>query len=156
MMHNPPGTFEGRKVGIVISDGVDAAVLKSLQTAIVNAGATFEIIAPRVGGAIASNGTQLEAQQRIDGAPSVLYDAVALLLSEDATKKLAANPALRDFISDAAVHKKFIGYGDAAEPLLKRVLGIPKTDAGMFGLGNAASAKAFVEACAELRYWKRK
>jgi catalase len=156
MMHNPPGTFEGRKVGIVISDGVDAAVLKSLQTAIVNAGAIFEIIAPRVGGAIASNGTQLEAQQRIDGAPSVLYDAVALLLSEDATKKLAANPALRDFISDAAVHKKFIGYGDAAEPLLKRVLGIPKTDAGMFGLGNAASAKAFVEACAELRYWKRK
>ena len=156
MMRNPPGTFEGRKVGIVVSDGVDATVLKSLQTAIVNAGATFEIIAPRVGGTKASNGTQIEAQQRIDGAPSVLYDAVALLLSEDAIKELAASPALRDFISDAAVHKKFIGYGDAAEPLLKRVLGIPKTDAGMFGLGNAAGAKAFVEACADLRYWKRK
>ncbi len=155
MMRNSPGTFEGRKVGIVVSGGVDATVLKSLQTAILRVGATFEIIAPRVGGVKASNGSLVEAQQRIDGAPSVLYDAVALLLSGDATSELAGNPILREFISDAATHKKFIGYSDEAQPLLKRVLGIAKTDAGMIGLDSANTARAFIKACAKLRYWKR-
>lgn len=156
MLRNPPGTFEGRKVGIVVSDGVNATLLKSLQTAIVNAGATFEVIAPRVGGVKASNGTNIEAQQRIDGAPSVLYDAVSLLLSEAGANELTTNPPLRDFISDAAVHKKFFAYTPEAQPLVKRVLGIAKPDAGMIELSNAASAKAFLKACAALRFWKRK
>ena len=156
MLRNPPGTFEGRKVGIVVSDGVDATLLKSLQTAIANAGATFEIIAPKVGGVKAKNGVQIEAQQRIDGAPSVLYDAVALILSEAGANELATNPALRDFISDAAVHKKFLAFAPEAQPLVKRVLGITKPDAGMFELGNATAAKAFLKACADLRFWKRK
>jgi catalase len=156
ILRNPPGTFEGRKVGIVVSDGVEAALLKSLQTAINNAGATFEIIAPRVAGVKASSGTQIVAQQRIDGAPSVLYDAVALLLSESGAIELASDPALRDFISDAAVHKKFLGFTEAAQPVLKRVLGISKPDAGMIQLANATTAKAFLKACADLRFWKRK
>ncbi len=156
ILRNPPETFEGRKVGIVVSDGVDAMLLKSLQTAIDNAGATFEIVAPRVGGVKAKNGTQIEAQQRIDGAPSVLYDAVALLLSEAGANELSTNPALRDFISDAAVHKKFVALTPEAQSLVKRVLGITKLDAGMIELSNAAAAKSFLEVCADLRFWKRK
>ena len=79
IVENGPERFEGRKLGILVTDGTDAAILKALKTALVKAGATFEIIAPKVGGAKASDGSWIEADQMIDGGPSVLYDAVALL-----------------------------------------------------------------------------
>ena len=63
---------------------------------------------------------------------------------------------MRDFISDAAVHKKFVAFTPEAQTLVKRVLGIAKPDAGMIELSNAAAAKTFLKMCADLRFWKRK
>ena len=54
IVENGPQRFEGRKLGILVSDGADAAVLKALKAALAKEGATFEIIAPKVGGAEAS------------------------------------------------------------------------------------------------------
>ena len=59
--------------------------------------------------------------------------------------ELSTNPALRDFISDAAVHKKFVAFTPEAQTLVKRVLGIAKPDAGMIELSNAAAAKSVPE-----------
>jgi catalase len=156
IMRNPPGTFAGRKLGIVVADGVNAALLKGVLAAVIKAGATFEVIAPKVSGIEASDGSAVAVQQRIDGAPSVLYDAVALLLPEAAAKELEKNPALRDFVADAGAHKKFIGYAAPAGTLIKHILGVSKLDPGTIELGDAASVKAFVKTCADLRFWKRK
>ena len=71
IIENGPDRFEGRKLGIMISDGVDSKLLASLQKAIEKAGATFEIIAPRIGGAKADDGTLIEAKQAVEGGPSV-------------------------------------------------------------------------------------
>ena len=57
-------------------------MLKSLQNAAKKEGALVEIIAPKVGGVTASDGSWIEAAQKIDGGPSVLYDAVVLLPSD--------------------------------------------------------------------------
>lgn len=46
IIENGPERFGGRKLGILITDGTDAALLKSLQKAVEKAGATFELIAP--------------------------------------------------------------------------------------------------------------
>ncbi len=73
---NPPGTFAGRKVGALVTDGVDQSLLDALRKALELEGATLEIIAPTVGGVEASDGTRVEADQKIGGGPSVLYDAV--------------------------------------------------------------------------------
>jgi catalase len=81
---------------------------------------------------------------------------VSLLISEAGAKELEGNPALRDFVSDAGMHKKFVGFTAAAQPMLKRILVVGKPDAGMLELSNAASAKGFVKACADLRFWKRR
>ena len=43
--------------------------------------ALVELIAPKVGGVTASDGSWIEAQHMIDGGPSVLFDAVAVLAS---------------------------------------------------------------------------
>src|SRR4051812_44048078 len=47
---NGPRRFEGRKLGILVTDGTDAGILKALQAALKKAGASFDIIAPKVGG----------------------------------------------------------------------------------------------------------
>ena len=83
-------------------------------------GATLEIIAPTVGGVEASDGTLIAGDQKIGGGPSVLYDAVAVLPSEDGVKRLLTNPAARDFVADAFAHLKFIAYVEAAMPLFEK------------------------------------
>ena len=56
----------------------------------------------------------------IDGGPSVLYDAVALLPAEAAMADLLQESTARDFVADAFAHCKFIGYVEAARPCSKR------------------------------------
>ena len=105
---NGPKSFQGRKLGVVVTDGVDSAMLKSLKSALLDQGAMIEIVAPKVGGVEASDGSWIDAAQKLDGGPSVLYDAVALLPSESGAQTMLNNPAARDFIADAFAHRKFI------------------------------------------------
>src|ERR1700722_16096115 len=53
---NPPKTFAGRKVGILVTDGVDRKLIDALKQELDAEGATFEIIAPTVGGVEANDG----------------------------------------------------------------------------------------------------
>jgi catalase len=80
-----------------------------------------EIITPTVGGAEASDGSFTEGHQMIDGGPSVLYDAVAVLPSESGMVDLLKESTARDFVADAFAHCKYIGYSAAALPFLKRL-----------------------------------
>ncbi|MGO6820019.1 catalase HPII, partial [Rhizobium brockwellii] len=75
--------FEGRKLGILVSDGTDDAVIKAMLAEINDQNATFEVIAPKIGGVTLSDGYLIESHMMIDGGPSVLYDAVALLNSAE-------------------------------------------------------------------------
>ena len=120
---NPPPSFEGRKVGVVVSDGVNAELLKALRQMLDEEGASLEVVAPKIGGVEASDGVWVEAHQTISGGPSVLYDAVTLMVSDEATVELANDPAARDFVSDAFAHSKFIAYVPSVLPLLKATLG---------------------------------
>jgi catalase len=156
IVENGPQRFEGRKLGILVTDGTDAAVLKSLKAALAKAGATFEIIAPQVTGAKASDGTWIDADQMIDGGPSVLYDAVALLPAEPAVEDLIQESTARDFVADAFAHCKFIGYVDAATRLLAKAgISVDDLDEGCIPLANTKDAKAFVESLGKLRVWGR-
>jgi catalase len=152
---NGPKSFKGRKLGVLVTDGVDSEILDSLKSALQAEGALLEIIAPKVGGVEASDGSWIEAAQKLEGGPSVLYDAVALLPSESGAQMLSNNPAARDFIADAFAHRKFIAYVAAAGVLLTQA-GVTETrDDGFVVLKGAADAAAFIEACGELRYWPR-
>ena len=82
-------------------------------------GATVELVAPKVGGVTTSDGELVPAKQKIDGGPSVLYDAVAVLVADPAVDAMANNAAAKDFVSDAYAHCKFIGYVTTAVPLLE-------------------------------------
>jgi catalase len=136
-----------------VTDGIDAALLKALQSAVQKAGALTEIIAPAVGGVKASDGSWIEARQMIDGGPSVLYDAVAVLPSEAGTRALLQHAPARDFVADAFQHCKFIGHSAAAKPLLDKA-GV-QPDAGIVPLAGKKDVDTFVGALGALRIWDR-
>jgi catalase len=156
IVENGPQRFEGRKLGILVSDGADAAVLKALKAALAKEGATFEIIAPKVGGAEASDGSWIEADQMIDGGPSVLYDAIALLPSADAIDDLLKESTVRDFVADAFAHCKFIGHVKAAVPLFEKAgIAVADFDEGIIALASSKDVTGFVGKLGQLRVWSR-
>ena len=152
---NGPKRFEGRKLGILVTDGVDAALLKALISAVAKEKAMVEIIAPKVGGVTASDGSWVAAQQMIDGGPSVLYDAVAVLPSPEAVDELATEATARDFVADAFQHCKFIGHVEAAMPLLKKAGIADSLDEGVIALATAKDVAGFVKELGKLRLWSR-
>jgi catalase len=151
-----PQRFEGRKLGILVTDGTDAGRLGELQAATIKAGATFEVIAPKIGGAKAGDGSWIEADQMIDGGPSVLYDAIALLPGAAAMDDLIQEATARDFVADAFAHCKFIGYGEPAIALFAKA-GIAEEDfdEGFISLGSQKDIAGFVESLGKLRVWSR-
>jgi catalase len=150
---NGPKSFAGRKLGILISDGVDAKLLAGLRKAAEAEGAVVELVAPMVGGVEASDGSWIEAKQKIDGGPSVLYDAVAILASEDGAAELLKMPPARDFLADAFAHLKFIAHVADAQALLDKAGVVP--DGGVVALGKGKDVDAFIKTCRKLRVWER-
>ena len=56
-----PGSFAGRKIGVLVTDGVDAGLLAALRSAAAAEEAMLELVAPEVGGTDASDGSTLAA-----------------------------------------------------------------------------------------------
>ena len=155
ILRNGPERFEGRKVGALVTEGVSADMVKALKDALDKEGALLEFVAPMAGEVKASDGSSIVIQQKIDGGPSVLYDAVVLLPSRDHVKVLARHPAARDFVADAFAHSKFIAYVEDAMPLLERVIGHDDVDDGFIELKEAGDMTKFVEVCRKLRFIER-
>jgi catalase len=155
IIENGPKSFGGRKVGALVSNGVDATLLKGLRTAIENEGATMEVIAAKVGGVQADDDTKIPAKHMIDGGPSVLFDAVLLLLTEEGAELLTSEAAARDFVADAFAHCKFIGFTPGAVPLLVKAGVDPSADEGLVPLTDGDAINTYLEGCRKLRLWAR-
>ena len=153
ILANGPDSFAGRKIGILVTDGVDAAKLAELITAAEQAGVNVELVAPAVGGVEGSDGQRIPADQKIDGGPSVLYDAVIVLAAKGGAEALAVLPAARDFVTDAYAHCKFIGHAGAA-PLFEAAGLSRLMDDGFISLDDTAAAE-FISRCVKLRFWSR-
>jgi catalase len=156
ILRNGPTDFSGRKLGVLVTDGTDAAVVTALEEAVGKVGAVLEVVAPAIGGVELDDGTWLTAQQKIDGGPSVVYDAVAVIPSDAGAAELAELPAARDFVSDAYAHRKFIGFVPGALTVF-RAVGIDeqRVDDGFVALDGVTSAADFLDRCAALRHWAR-
>jgi catalase len=154
ILANGPDSFAGRKIGILVTNGADAAKLNELKSAAEQAKVTVELVAPTIGGIEASDGNRMPADQKIDGAPSVLYDAVIVIATKNGASTLAAMPTARDFVTDAYAHCKFVGYAGEPEPLFEAAGLVSLMDDGFISL-NENSATDFVSRCGQLRFWAR-
>ena len=139
--------LKGRCVGILIADGSDAAIISKLKKAIEKAGAKVKIVAPKIGGATLSDGTQMKADGQLAGTPSQIFDAVAVVLSAKGTEAMSKEAAAVQWVMDAFGHLKAIGHTKEAAPLLAKANVV--ADAGVTGTDTA-----FITAAAQ-RFWDR-
>ena len=153
IVKNGPKTFAGRRIGALVTDGVSSEILAALKKAAMNEGALLALIAPEVGGVTDSDGKLHTADEKLEGGPSVLFDAVAILPSQEGASRLAALPAARDFVADAIAHRKFIAFVADALPLLQKM--DRPLDAGFKELKTPDDAAAFVSTCRNVRLWER-
>lgn len=141
---NMKATLEGRAIGILIADGSDGGAIDTLVAAIEGEGGKAVIVAPKVGGATLADGSRRKADGQLAGSPSQIFDAVAIVLSEEGCAALLKEAAAVQFVMDAFGHLKAIGASDAAAPLLDKA-GVEPGD-GVTGLGQAftdAAARRF-------------
>src|SRR5690606_31662674 len=119
IMKNMKQTLEGRSVGILFAEGSDAALIDGLREAIEAEGAMVKLVAPQVGGAKLSDGAHRPADAQLMGAPSVLFDAVAVVLADEACGQLARNPAALAYVRNAFTHLKAIAVDAGGRALLE-------------------------------------
>ena len=153
---NGPESFAGRKLGVLVTDGVNAKTLRSVRRAAKSAGANVELVAPTRLGIADSDGKELEIAEKVDGGPSVLFDAVVILPSPDGADDLAGLAPAKDFVADAHAHGKFVGYNESAEQLFDAAGISPDGASGYVELtGTKKSAEELLSMCEQLRCWDR-
>ena len=140
---DPP--LKGRKVAILFDEASDMAEIDAVMAAVTKAGGSVFTVAPKVGGLKLKGGT-LKADGQLAGSPSVLFDAVALVLAPEAAAKLCKEGAAVQFVMDAFGHVKTIGHNPGAQELLDKA-GV-EPDAGVVSLVDFAKV-------APKRHWDR-
>lgn len=149
LMDKMKDTLAGRSMGILIADGSDREAVKAIKKAAAEVGASVKIIAPKLGGAQLADGSHHKADGQLAGTPSVLFDAVAIILSEDGAKALAADCGAIDFVRDAFVHLKALAADKGGRVLLNAA-----NIAADGGVLDAGAVDAFI-AAAKTRQWDR-
>ena len=112
-------TLQGRAIGILIADGSDIISINNIKKAVIKAGASVKIVGPKIGGAKLSDGSIQAIDGQLAGTPSVLFDAVAIVLSSEGAKNLSTESAAIDFVRDAFGHLKAIVVDSGGEALLR-------------------------------------
>jgi len=152
---NQEKTLKGRKVGCLVTDGVDDALVESLRAAVTEEGGMLTLVAPMVGGVETQGGEWITADEKLDGGPSVLFDAVVLAVSKAGAELLAEESTARDFVADAFAHLKYIGYTPEARPLLEKAAVPAAGDDGLIELSGPDQVPGYIEAASNLRFWER-
>ena len=142
-------TLKGHAIGILVANGSDGALIEKTRKAAIEAGATVKIVAPKVGGVKLGAGSMLAVDGQLAGTPSVLFDAVAVILSDEGAKALANESAAIDFLRDAFGHLKAIAVDKGGRALL--TVAKVGQDAGVVDINDTG---AFI-AAAKTRQWAR-
>ncbi|MFT3690354.1 catalase [Paenirhodobacter sp.] len=138
-------TLKGRKIGLLIAEGSDKAAIDRLTKAIEAEGGTVFTIAPKVGPLKLKGGT-ITPDGQLAGSPSVLFDAIGMILMPDQAQKLARDSAAIGFVMDAFAHLKAIGHCMGSAVILDRA-GISPDE----GVGPWEDLPGM----AKRRYWAR-
>jgi len=147
-------SLEGKLIGCLIADGTDGATVLNLAKAAKKAGADLKVIAPKIGGAIAKDGSIIEADFQLAGGPSVLFDNVFLALSADGASTLSTEAAAVAFVHDAFSHLKVIGTTPEAQPLLDKA-GVVVDKGVILVSKKSATTDQFLTQAKMGRIWER-
>jgi catalase len=145
-------TLAGRKVGVLLGAGFDAATKKEIAAQIEEEGAKVAVIAARIQGELDSKGKVHPVDSALRASPSVLFDAVIVLAGPEGDKKLAADPNAVAFLMDAQRHCKAVGFSGISSLSTKAAI---EEQPGVVDLTGKAGPKAFLDAARTGRFWDR-
>jgi catalase len=143
------GSIRGRKIAILVADGVEPHSVTQTREVLSAEDAVVRLVAARLG---AVGDTSLHADATFETFPSVLFDAVVVPDGEEAAAALQALGQVREFLKDQYRHCKAIlmlgagrnvveaagiSTGDRSDPAIVREVG------------------RFVEAVGKHRHWDR-
>jgi catalase len=148
-------TLMGRKIAALVTDGVDESLLNSLRAAVEKKGAMLAIVAPKIEGVTTAKGTKLSADHALSSAPSIFFDAVALLSSAEGAAILVEGATAIDWLRDAFGHLKVIGHNEHVAPFFEKAAIPFDADEGVVDLNNKAGLDDFIAAAMQHRIWDR-
>jgi catalase len=154
------GRAAGRRVALLVADGVDAAAAAALYDALMQAGAVPRYVGERLGMVEAQGGESLPVEVTMEAAPSVLFDALVLPPGAEAGAALAASAEADEFVRLQYRHGKPMLVSQSCAALVD-ALGLPDEPHARSGLllvrdaGFADSAEEFTSLVAGPRAWER-
>ena len=156
-------TIKTRQIAILAADGVDEVSLSAMKHALEAEGAQTKIIAPHLGFIVAAKGKKVKVDQSFLTAASVLFDAVYVPDGAKCAAALEQEPDAVHFINEAYKHCKAIGADGAGAGFVQKtaaglkIQGEGKADKNITANGVIIdrSAKEFINAIAQHRFWER-
>jgi catalase len=153
------GTIRGRKVAIIVANGVSGEV-DAIVERLAAEGAVPIVLGARLGRVQSDAGKPIEIGATLDTTPAVLYDALVVPDGDAAVAALTGNGRALEFVKDIYRHCKAILALGAATQLLQAA-GIPsalpngKADPGLITGDAGETIDAFVKAIAQHRHFAR-
>ena len=156
------GGVQGRRVALLVADGVNAGSLQDAHTALLAAKAVPRYIGARLGRITSDVGDVIEVECSLEAMPSVLWDAVVVPAGNAALPGLAASTQVLDFIKEQYRHcKPMLVLGDGAQ--LLQAAGVPlqlasgAADPGVVRADGDTGMRlpAFITALAQHRHYER-
>jgi catalase len=111
-------TARGRRVALIVADGVDSASLRAAHAALAKAEAAPRFVGLRLGAVLGNDGTPIHVEVSLEAAPSVVWDAVVLPDGEVGATALADQGQVIEFVKDQYRHcKPILALGHASAVL---------------------------------------
>ncbi|MTD26128.1 catalase HPII [Erwinia sp. J316] len=152
----PSGNIKGRKVALLISDGVDAADTLAILQELKNHGVHARLLAPHMGKVKASDGSSLPVDATFSAMPSLTFDAV--IVPDGNTDALLLRGDACYFLLEAYKHLKVIGLsGNARRFAAQFGLADDEQEEGIITEAKADGVlmSEFLTAMAAHRIWSR-
>lgn len=181
-MENSLRTAKGRKVAILVADGVNGGEVEAIKAALKAENVTAKVVAPRIGRIETGDGAELEAEESFATTASVLFDAVYVPGGKQSVETLAGKGDAVHFVREAFKHCKPVAATGEAVDLLTglpglslaaadgkvkselgvvtaRVINTSLADKDAASIADGADwnevAKAFIQAIVQHRFWDR-
>ncbi|MEC4559343.1 catalase HPII [Pseudomonas inefficax] len=149
---NHPGSvgIKGRKIAVLVADGVDAASVDRLVKALEAHSARPMLLGPTSAPVKTADGKQLPVDASMEGMPSIMFDGVVVPGGKASIDALAASGLAKHFLLEGYKHLK-------AMVLTKELLGSLglKEDKGLLLGDEQKTVDAFVKAVEGHRVWER-
>ena len=141
IVENGPQRFEGRKLGILVTDGTDAAMVKALKRRLQGRRKPSK--------SLPESGRGKGQRRQLDrGRPDDRRRPLGIVRRGRAAAgrrppwMICSGPTARDFVADAFAHCKFIGHVKAAAPLFAKAGIADSIDEGFIALARRKMSQA--------------